>query len=407
MAPTESWRDAVLEAGREAGIGALTELTVDALKRALSVLRDDPDLLQTARSSSAANLALVTELLARQATLADLDPPPQAIAFARELARRNVPVADLARAYRVAELALWRWAVGEVRARVPEPGLADAVEGVSQAAFETGDVFATLVTRRYALERERWVRSADAVRSATVQELLAGSPIDSGSASRRLRYELRQRHAAFVVWGESEGSVTETAAAGVGGPRALLLPMGPDLIAGWAPPDAISPEAADRGAHVALGSPGEGLAGFRSSHLEAMEARRVARLLALDAEPVHYDTVALLALLTKDMDQARAFAQRTLGPVAADDPATRRLAETLLIVLEEEGRPRRAAARLGVHENTVAKRLRAIRDLLDADPAERPAEMLAALLILRAGRGETGRQTICCPRRIRPRTSRR
>jgi len=94
--------------------------------------------------------------------------------------------------------------------------------------------------------------------------------------------------------------------------------------------------------------------------------------------------VALLALLTKDPDQARAFAERTLGPLTAGDPPTRRLAETLLVVLEEEGRPRRAAARLGVHENTVAKRLRAVKELLGSDPAERPADMLAALLILRA-----------------------
>ncbi len=388
MTPPETWRDAVLDAGRELGMDPLTDLTVESLQDALPVLRDDPDLLRTARNSTAANLALVTELLSRQVTLAELDPPPQATTFARELARRNVPVADLARAYRVAELALWRWAVGEVRARVPEPRLADAIEGVSQAAFETGDVFATLVTQRYALERERWVRSADALRSATVRELLAEGRIDTTAASRRLRYELRQRHLAFVVWGESEGSVTETAAVGVAGPRALLLPMGPDLIAGWAPPDAIAPEAGGLGAHVALGSPAEGPAGFRSSHLEAMEARRVAQLLGLSADPVRYDDVALLALLTKDIDQARAFAQRKLGPIAADDPATRRLADTLLVVLEEEGRPRRAAARLGVHENTVGKRLRAVRNLLSADPAEQPAEMLAALLILRASRAE-------------------
>lgn len=381
-----AWRDALAEAGQEVGVEALAELTLDAMKHALPVLREDPDLLHTARSSSAANIALVTELIARRETLADLESPPQATAFARELARRNVPVADLARAYRVAEIALWRWAVAEVRARVPAAGLADALEGVSQAVFETGDAFSTLVTERYALERERWMRSADAVRSATVEELLGGGPTDPASASRRLRYELRQRHAAFVVWGDSEGSVPETAAASVGGPRALLVPMGPDLIAGWAPPDAVDPHAADGAAHVALGAPGDGLAGFRSSHLEAMEARRVARLLAFAADPVAYDDVALLALLTKDLDQARAFARRTLGPLAGDDAGTRRLAETLLVLLEEEGRPRRAAARLDVHENTVAKRLRAIRELLDEDPAERPADMLAALLILRATR---------------------
>ena len=388
MATPPSWREALQAAGQEAGIESLAELTLESMKHALPVLRGDPDLLQAARSSSAANIALVTELIARRETLTDLESPPQATAFARELARRNVPVADLARAYRVAEIALWRWAVAEVRARVPAEGLADALEGASEAVFETGDAFSTLVTERYALERERWMRSADAVRSATVQELLDGAPTDPLSASRRLRYELRQRHAAFVVWGGSDGSVPETAAAGVGGSRALLVPMGPDLIAGWAPPDAVDPHAAEGTAHVALGTPREGLAGFRSSHLEAMEARRVSRLLAVGVDPIHYDDVALLALLTKDLDQARAFARRTLGPLAGDDAATRRLADTLLVLLEEEGRPRRAAARLGVHENTVAKRLRAIVELLGEDPAERPADMLAALLILRSARAE-------------------
>ena len=62
----------------------------------------------------------------------------------------------------------------------------------------------------------------------------------------------------------------------------------------------------------------------------------------------------------------------------------RRLAETLFTVLEEQGSPRRAGRRLGVHENTVAKRLRAIHTMLDADDLGPPAELLAALTIVRA-----------------------
>jgi DNA-binding PucR family transcriptional regulator len=83
------------------------------------------------------------------------------------------------------------------------------------------------------------------------------------------------------------------------------------------------------------------------------------------------------------MEQARAFAQRRLGPLAAGDENTRRLADTLLAVLEEQGSPRRAARRLDVHENTVAKRLRAVDDLLGEIDRSAP-ELLAALLILRA-----------------------
>jgi DNA-binding PucR family transcriptional regulator len=223
------------------------------------------------------------------------------------------------------------------------------------------------------------------VRAATLEELLAGGPVDTDAASRRLRYELRQEHQAFVLWADAEDAVPEAAAAAVGGPRALLVPMGVGLIAGWGPAGSVRPEAANGGTAVALGAPAGGRDGFRASHLEAMEARRVARLLNERGRVLRYEEVALLALLTKDMDQARAFARRTLGPLAGDDEGSRRLADTLLVTLEEQGSPRRAARRLGVHENTVAKRLRNVHELLDGS-SHRPAELLAALLIKRADR---------------------
>jgi DNA-binding PucR family transcriptional regulator len=114
-----------------------------------------------------------------------------------------------------------------------------------------------------------------------------------------------------------------------------------------------------------------------------MEARRVARLGGLPS-PVAYGDVALTALLTHDLGQARAFAERELGPLA--DPEAARLAESVLEVLVHQGSPRRAAQRLGLHENTVAKRARAAEDLLGRAIDARPVETLAALLVLRAVR---------------------
>jgi DNA-binding PucR family transcriptional regulator len=132
--------------------------------------------------------------------------------------------------------------------------------------------------------------------------------------------------------------------------------------------------------HVAIGEPGDGLDGFRRSHAEALEARRVAQLGGL-AGAVRYADVALVALLTKDPAQARTFAERQLGPLMASDAATTRLAETLLAVLRAQGSPRHAAMRLGVHENTVAKRVRTAEQALARSIGERPDELLAALLI--------------------------
>lgn len=384
MNAVTSWQDAVLAGGQSTGIDGLVDIVVDAMIAELPVLGEDADLVEGARSSSAANIAIVVEMAQGTVSLRDLEPPPQASAFARELARRNVPVADLGHAYRVAQRSLWRWALDQVHERVDSPEVvASAVEELAEAVFATGDVFITAVMQRYALERERWLRSGEAVRAATVRELLHGGPVDVASASKRLRYELRQKHEGYVVWAEGDTALPEAAAAAVGGPRALVVPVGVGVVAGWAPAGAITTGAAGT-ASVALGAPGSGVAGFRTTHHEAMEARRVAKLLHCGATPTRYDDIALLGLLTQDLDQARVFAERRLGPLIADDDTTQRLAATLQTVLEERGSPRRAAKRLGVHENTVAKRLRTIETIVGEKADGPPAELLAALAIRQA-----------------------
>jgi DNA-binding PucR family transcriptional regulator len=386
MATPPRWQDVLIRAGAELGLAHMRDLASAALEGALPILSTDPDLLAVARASSAANLALVFAVLRGELTAGEIDPPPQAIAFTRELARRNVPVAELERGYRVVQHTMWRWAVGELRRRYDDPrALAGAIEELSAATFATGDAFSGLVMQRYTEERERWVRSADAVRIAAVDELLSGRPLDVAATSRRLGYELAQTHQAFVAWADGEDAVPESAAAAVGGARALLVPLGVGVIAGWAPVGTLELPAAPAGSAVGVGLPGRGARGFRLSHRQAMEARRVARSFGRSARIVSYADIARLALLTHDHDQAREFAERILGGLAPADHATRRLAETLFVVLEEQGSPRRAGRRLGVHENTVAKRLRAIEARLG--PGVRPgtSDLLAALTIVLAG----------------------
>jgi hypothetical protein len=376
---TDNWQHALVEGGRELGWGTLTGIVVDALTAELEVLRNDPELLASAQASTEANLGVVNAVIAGRLTLADVEPPPQAVAFARDLARRNVPVGELDRAYRIAALALWRWGVDEVHARVDGDKTA-AIQGLSEAAFTTANVFASTVMARYAHERERWLRSSDAVRAATVQEILGGGTVDVVRASGRLRYELRQNHQAFVTWAADD--IGESTAQRVGGTRALLYPLAGGAVAGWAPAGSLDLASLPPTASVAVGSPGAGIDGFCRSHKEALQARRVAQLAGRPPGVAHYDDVALVALLTHDLEQARRFAERTLGPLAQPDPAMRRLTDTLRAVLENHGSPRRAAQVLGVHENTVAKRLRAVEELLGDEVRDRPGQLLGALAIL-------------------------
>jgi hypothetical protein len=384
MTPSESWREVLDAALAQRGVDHLAAITVQTLERESPLLREDPDLRELARRSAAANLALVAELVRGAVPLAGVEPPPQAVAFARELARRNVPMSELARAYRVGQHVMWRFGVGEVRAGLTDQAaIVEAIEAYTDATFATGEVMMASVLERYTLERDRWVRSADAVRRATVQALLDGAPTDPSAAGARLRYELRREHVGFVVWADTDEAGVESAAVSVGGAGSLVVPLGAGVIGGWCPPAALDPDAAGRGVHVAIGLPGEGVEGFRRTHVEALEARRVARLGPGLPDPVRYQDVALVALLTKDPEQSRAFALGVAGGLAGAEP---RLADTVLEVLAAQGSPRRAAQRLAVHENTVAKRVRAAEALLGHPIDTDPPALLAALLILRATR---------------------
>jgi DNA-binding PucR family transcriptional regulator len=147
-------------------------------------------------------------------------------------------------------------------------------------------------------------------------------------------------------------------------------------------------------AKLGIGSPGRGRDGFVRSYREARHARRVAELSGRAAARVTiYPHVALTALASSDVDQARAFVVRELGPLAADDDSAMRLAGTLRVYLEERSSPSRTAHRLGVHANTIPNRIRAIEDLLGHSVDSRVAELLVALRLAPLVReGDAGRR---------------
>ena len=133
---------------------------------------------------------------------------------------------------------------------------------------------------------------------------------------------------------------------------------------------------------VALGTTKHGIEGFRESHEQAQLARRVAQLRRSRSGSVtHYADVALLALATADTAQARAFVAHALGPLAARDPATRRLATTARIYLEEGRNRAGTSRRLGVHANTIAYRLARAEELLGHKLDEHAATVEVALSI--------------------------
>jgi DNA-binding PucR family transcriptional regulator len=311
-----------------------------------------------------------------------------------------MPIDTMLRAYSVSHSAFFEHWTRTVHSLLDDPvEVAEAVEEGARWTFAFVHAMMHGIVKRYAVERERWVRSAAAVRLEVAQAILRGEEVDVESAGRRLGYALNRDHLAFVVWieGEEGGGDDlgrlERAASGLaetrGAGRALLVPFGTQLVAGWigsfgSIDDSpltfgdLDPPAAE--ARAAVGTPGSGIEGFRRSHREAMYAYR----LAIQAPPrpgtvTAYRDVALTALASADLEQARHFVARELGPLAADDDYTVTLAATLRVYLEERSSPRRAAQRLGVHENTIVKRIHSARELLDRPIETRTSELLVGL----------------------------
>jgi hypothetical protein len=82
------------------------------------------------------------------------------------------------------------------------PALVEAIELGANWTFDYVETLSQGVVRRFGEERDRWVRSAAAVRAQVVDSLLAGEPVDVDVSSRRLAYELGRNHQAFAMWSD-------------------------------------------------------------------------------------------------------------------------------------------------------------------------------------------------------------
>jgi hypothetical protein len=380
--------------------GVASSIT-DAIHAEMPELDADEELRRGTYASTEGVLRTFVEMVFAGQDPEEAEMPPAAVEYAREFVRRGLPLDSLLRTYYIGHATFFRLWVQELREVLDDPiELSGAIEAGGSWSFAYIDTLSRGLVQRYADERDRWVRSAAALRLDLTERLLGGSPVDLGQAEAQLGYRLGRPHLAFVVWGDPDDErgqdlgAIERAASEVASLHAssqpLLVPFGSDLVAGWIGgpglPDATVLESARFGAaheadlRVAFGAPADGAEGFRRSHQQARYARRVALLNGGRPGSVTlYDRVALTALASADLDHAREFVSAELGPLAADDESTRRLATTLTVYLEERSSPKRAAKRLGVHENTIPNRIRAAQSLLERPIEERVPELLVAL----------------------------
>jgi hypothetical protein len=386
-------------------MGAQLDEIAHTLSRGIhaSISQLDEDLYMRTFQSVRANLGIIRAMLAEGTRPSVATPPPEALAYATEYVHRGLGLELLQRAYRVAQADLTQIWLHDIHERAGDADeLAETFGFFNDWLFGWVEALEARLMSYYSSERDRWLRSASAVRAHEVRALLDGGPVDARSASARLRYELDRRHVALIVWpdggdgGHTDGQMIFGAMEKVAGSLSELLggvdhvtvPLGQHL-ACWvgfrsAPATENLPSllsgAARCGLHVSLGEQGFGVEGFRRSYKQAMLARGVARLGGrVPGSCVRFTDVALDVLLTHDQDEARRFVEQELGDLAEDNAAARRLRATAALFLDENGSFRHAAERLGVHENTVAYRIRRCEELLGRSVRERQLELRTAL----------------------------
>ncbi|BBC29268.1 hypothetical protein SGFS_005620 [Streptomyces graminofaciens] len=288
----------------------------------------------------------------------------------------------LLRCVRVIHAELIQELFGFCSAALPVAERPAAMQRLSGELFDGMEQLALFVGDDFAARRSRWLAGFARGRVTLVNAILDGRPVDLGNTAQRLGYDLTLHHIALIVacdehMPDRAGELKSTAlrlleAAGCS--STLLLPVGSGRLWAWGGRSTARPTALRRieelpetPAHirVASGLPGDGIAGFRQSHLQAVASERLETV--GENRPVgvrDYGALELLLLLGNDMGAAADFVVRELGPLAAADKPTAALRETVLCYLEQERSVAATAELLYVAKNTVLYRVKKAEQLL-------------------------------------------
>ncbi|MFE4002073.1 PucR family transcriptional regulator [Nocardioides sp. YIM B13467] len=333
---------------------------------------------------------------------------PEVVEQMRDYVHRRIPLPAVWAAIRDGHSWLADYYMAACRDLVPPDEQAVQFELISRVLFDFVNPFANGVGDAYTEEYERWVSSANAARDEAVRAVLDGDEVDLRKSSRLLSYEIEHRyHLALVMWVRDPDPHDTTALQTLGhqvmdridASQNVLIPVGQSEVWAWAGSatrlidlNEIVESLGVPGLGVAVGRVGHGADGFRASHRQAQEAARVMRIRDGDlGEAVAFDDVSLVALLTRDPINARAFMHDELAGLIADEAHVADLRETVLAYFECKRSPQSTAARLFVARNTVVYRLKRAEELLGRPIDHREAELWTALLLARVYGPDTAR----------------
>jgi PucR C-terminal helix-turn-helix domain/GGDEF-like domain len=376
-------------------LGEIARQMRTVLASRIGELDGDEQLVNLLGSSIEGNVDTILHGMIHGIPVERTEAPSAAVEYARRLAQRGVPVNALVRAYRLGQQFLLEAAFAESAARAVDADVRHpAHEHIVGFTFDYIDWISQQVAVVYEEERERWLADRSTVRTARVIELVSDdAPDDIDAAEAAIGYRLRAWHMAAILWVDETGaqhdqlsqfnSAVNMIAKAIAIAPPLLIAR--DRASAWAwltvPQDyvvdaesigalLVAADCAD--ATLALGRPARGLAGFRQSHLDALDARRVATIAGIKRPVLSYAEpgLGIAALLAQTPARTREWVHATLGDLALDDENSRRLRDTLRVFLSHERSFTATADTMLMHKNSIKYRVASAEKMLGRSIAE-------------------------------------
>jgi hypothetical protein len=284
--------------------------------------------------------------------------------------------------YRICQMTLWEhWLDLVDHTDAENRRRNDLLRHGSEYLFRYTGLISDYVTDIYQDELERTVQSGENRRFHAIRSFLEGAPLVDSPPD----LDLERYHLGLVAWGPDGKDLARELAAAVGRPLLIISVLNQSWW-GWLSGSRPLSAAEEREllsiktpekAGIALGLESFGEHGFTATNRQALRARWVAR--KTNRQVVRYADVAVEALASENRADARAFVAQELRGIEDDTKASRERRETIAAYFAAEHNAASAAATLGIHQQTVANRLRAAEDKLGHPVGARRVELELAL----------------------------
>jgi hypothetical protein len=363
----------------------LDDLAVEHVARSQEIeefsMRGTPEVWEVLKRITRDSRRLQAVHMRRGMSLPESCPPPDAESIHLAV-RAGASLSYVIQAYGVGHMVTsetWLDSVDQVE--LEEGERRACIRTVTRFVNAYNDRIMALVTEEYQRETGRAGPTREHIRLRRLRDLMEGV----ADSAEGIDYRLEAEHLGVVASGRESRAAVNGLAAELKVPF-VWAPAEPNLAWAWfrleAGTDARSWNALKGftppgDSSVAVGDPAAGLAGFRQTHREAGEAHVVGVRLGL--RMILYRDVRLEAFAMRDEAAAKDLTASVLGELNEGGERAENLRQTLRAYFSASQNATSAAASLGVHEQTVSRRLQAIEEALGGPVNTRRAELELAL----------------------------